>query len=207
MSRINARALDRYPLPLASVLAVVAAVFIITIWEPIQQRSLSEGTRTAPTWLDASFTTSDGNSATLSASNGHVRIVTMMYAHCPGVCPMSIATLGRIENQMSAAERDQLRIVALTLDPAQDPLASLTAFRREHGIDSARWTLGRPSSGAVTRLATGLGIEYRVLADGTVEHQSLFALLDESGQIIAKTSNTQNPDPRFVAQVRRALEQ
>jgi protein SCO1/2 len=211
MIRIDASALDRYPLPIASVLAVVAAVFIITVWEPIQQQGLSEGTRAAaqPTaaWLDAPFTTSDGNTTSLSASNGHVRIVTMMYAHCPGVCPMAVATLGQIEKQMSAAERTRLRVVALTLDPEQDSLASLTTFRREHAINSTRWSLGRPSSASVARIAEGLGITYRSMADGTMDHQSLFALLDTSGRIIATTSNTQNPDPRFVAQVRHALEQ
>jgi protein SCO1/2 len=211
MIRINASALDRYPLPLASVLAVVAAVFIITVWEPIQQRSLSEGTRTAAlpaaAWLDTSFTTSDGNTASLSASNGHVRIVTMMYTHCPGVCPMAIATLGQIESQMSDAERNQLRVVALTLDPDQDSLASLATFRLEHRINSPRWTLGRPSSASVARIAAGLGVNYRSMADGTVDHHSMFALLDANGQIIATTSNTRNPDPRFVTQVRRALEQ
>jgi len=211
MIRINASALDRYPLPIASVLAAVAAVFIITVWEPIQQRGLAEGTRAAPqsasAWLESSFTTSDGNPASLSASNGHVRIVTMMYAHCPGVCPMAIATLGRIENQLSAAERDRLRVVALTLDPEQDSVASLAAFRQERGISSARWTLGRPSRTSVSTIAEGLGITYRSLGDGTLDHQSQFALLDASGRIIGRTSNTQNPDTRFVAQVRRALEQ
>lgn len=211
MIRIDASALDRYPLPVASVLAVVAAVFIITVWEPIQQRSLSEGTRAATQpsagWLDAPFTTSDGNTTSLSASNGHVRIVTMMYAHCPGVCPMAVATLGQIEKQMSAAERKRLRVVALTLDPEQDSLASLKTFRREHAINSTRWSLGRPSSASVTRIAEGLGITYRSMADGTMDHQSLFALLDANGRIITRTSNTQNPDPRFVAQVRHALEQ
>ena len=211
MIRFNASALDRYPLPFASMLAVVAAVFIITVWGPIQQRSLSEGIRAAAPpaagWLDTSFTTSDGNTASLSASNGHVRIVTMMYAHCPGVCPMAVATLGQIESQMSEAERNRLRIVALTLNPEQDSLASLTKFRLEHGINSARWTLGRPSSASVARIAAGLGVTYRSMADGTVDHQSVFALLNANGEIIAKTSNTQNPDPRFVAQVRRALEQ
>jgi protein SCO1/2 len=210
MIRINASALDRYPLPLASMLAVVAAVFIITVWEPIQQRSLSDGMRAgalaASAWLDTSFTTSDGNTASLSASNGHIRIVTMMYAHCPGVCPMAVATLGQIESQMSEAERNRLRIVALTLDPEQDSLASLTKFRLERGINSARWTLGRPSSASVARIAAGLGVTYRSMADGTVDHQSAFALLDANGKIIAKTSNTQNADPQFVAQVRRALE-
>jgi len=211
MIRIDASALDRYPLPIASVLAVVAAVFIITVWEPIQQRRLSEGTRTAPppaaAWLDSSFTSSDGDATTLLASNGHIRIVTMMYAHCPGVCPMAMATLRQIESQMSEGERNRLRVVALTLDPEQDSLASLATFRREHAISSTRWTLGRPSSTSVARIAEGLGITYRSAADDTVDHQSLFALLDASGRIVAKTSNTQNPDPRFVAQVRRALEQ
>jgi protein SCO1 len=203
MSRFSVSALDRYPLPLASVLAVAAAVFLITVWEPLQQRSLAEGTAG---WLDASFTTSDGATSSLAASNGHVRIVTMMYAHCPGICPLNIATLGRIENQLSTSERKQLRIVALTLDPERDSAPDLGEFRRTHGIESARWTVGRPSPSSVPQLAAGVGITYRVLPDGTVDHQSVFALLDESGRIVARTSNTQNPDPQFVAALRHALQ-
>ena len=199
-----------YPVPLASIVAVVAAVFIIVVWEPIQQRSLSEGTRATPlpraAWLQTSFTTSDGRTTSLASSNGHARIVTMMYAHCPGVCPMAIATLARIENQLSAVERNELRVIALTLDPEQDSVTTLQQFQRTHGINSARWTLGRPSSASVARIAEGLGITYQVLPDGSVDHQSVFALLDANGQMVARTSNTQNPDLRFVSEVRRALE-
>lgn len=211
MSRINPSALDGYPLPIASVFAAAAAIFMLTVWEPLQQRSLSEATRAAPiptpAWMDSTFTTSDGNTATLSASNGHVRIVTMMYAHCPGICSMSLATMRRIEDQLSLADRERLRLVALTLDPEQDSVASLAAFRQEHGMTSARWTLGRPSSASVARIAAGLGITYRSMPDGTIDHQGEFALLDAGGQVIAKTSHTQNPDPGFLAQVQHALEQ
>src|SRR3569833_3707861 len=78
MSRISVSSLERYPVPLASVLAVAAAVFMITVWAPIQQRSLSAATRIDPTatiasrpaWLDTSFTTTDGLVSSLSASNG-----------------------------------------------------------------------------------------------------------------------------------------
>jgi len=187
---------------------------MITVWAPIQQRSLSDGTRMSqpaatvarPTWLEASFTTTDGSTSSLSASNGHVRIVTMMYAHCPGICPLNIATLGRIENQLSGSGRDRLRVVALTLDPERDSLANLGEFQRTHGIESARWTVARPSMSSVAQLAAGLGVTYRVLPDGTVDHQSAFALLDTSGRLVARTTNTQNPDPQFVAAVRRALQ-
>lgn len=214
MSRISVSSLDRYPVPLASVFAVAAAIFMITVWAPIQQRSLSDGTRMSqpaatvsrPTWLEASFTTTDGSTSSLSASNGHVRIVTMMYAHCPGICPLNMATLGRIENQLSGSGRDRLRVVVLTLDPERDSLANLGEFQRTHGIESARWTVARPAISSVAQFAAALGVTYRVLPDGTVDHQSAFALLDTSGRIVTRTTNTQNPDPQFVAAVRRALQ-
>lgn len=214
MSTISESSLERYPVPLASVLAVVAAVFMITVWGPIQQRGLSAATRMdlaaaaspGEAWLDAAFTTTDGRVSSLSHSNGHVRIVTMMYAHCPGVCPLNIATLGRIENQLPSGARDRLQFVALTLDPQHDSLAQLGEFQREHGIESARWTVARPSNASLAKLASGLGVSYRALPDGTVDHQSVFTLLDESGRIVARTSNTRNPDPQFVAAVRRALQ-
>src|SRR5690349_4790793 len=64
MTGLNVSAFYRDPLPLASVLAVLAAIVILTVWEPIQQRFLAAGTRTVPqpaaAWLDASFTTQNG---------------------------------------------------------------------------------------------------------------------------------------------------
>lgn len=129
----------------------------------------------------------------------------MIYTHCPGMCPLAIATLKRIEGSLPADQRPQLEVVALTLDPAHDSVVSLREFRRSQQIDSLRWTLGRPSTQSVVEIAGALGISFRVLDDQTVDHPGVFVLLDKNGKVLARTSRTQDVEPRFLAAVRTAL--
>ena len=55
-------------------------------------------------------------------------------------------------------------------------------------------------------MAGALGIRYRQLADGEFNHTSMLVLLDADGRILARTEQVgSQPDPEFVAAVRRAL--
>jgi cytochrome oxidase Cu insertion factor (SCO1/SenC/PrrC family) len=48
-------------------------------------------------------------------------------------------------------------------------------------------------------------VEYRVLSDDTVDHQSVFVLLGKSGQVLARSASTQNVDPKFFSALQAAL--
>ncbi len=196
---------------LAAAMAAIAAVFMVAVWAPLQVRAFQDAARAESTsaqagaaaWSRVPFATDGGGTASLQQSNGRVRVVTMLYTHCPGVCPMAIANLQALESRLGAAQRAGLSIVALSLDPERDSVEQLQQFRSARGIDG-RWTLGRPSVDGARRLASGLGIDYRVLADESVDHQSVFVLLGRDGRVLAR-SGSQNPDPRFFDALQRAL--
>lgn len=194
---------------LAAVAAVAAAVFLVTVWAPLQVRAFTAAAGPMQ-WATTPFTTADGTSSSLKALDGKVRVVTMLYTHCPGACPMAVATLQSLESRLTAAQRGKLSIVGLSLDPEHDTLARLQEFRGARlsgaqGADSAQWVLGRPSEQGVRQIADGLGISYRLVGTDSVDHQSVFVLLDRKGEVLARSSNTRNVDPAFLAAVQRAL--
>lgn len=214
MSRISSLQIDRLSFPITSLRAVcAAALFMVAVWAPLQVRSLDDTLRPAPAqnaaehvdWLSVPFATPDGATTSIAASNGSVRIVTMFYTHCPGMCPLAIATLKRIEVSLPAEHLRKLGVIAVTLDPAQDSLADLREFRRARQIDSPRWTLGRPSTDAVAQFAGALGISVQILSDQTVDHQGVFVLLDRDGKVLARTARTLDVEPQFLTAVRKAL--
>jgi protein SCO1 len=214
MARISAPQIDRLSLPFASLAAAASALFMLIVWAPLQVRSLDEALNPAQeqktaghaNWLYAPFATADGTTTSIAASNGQVRIVTMIYTHCPGMCPLAIQTLKRIELSLPANRRPRLGVIAITLDPAQDSLVALREFRRARQIDSVHWTLGRPSADSVAQIASSLGVSFRILDDHTVDHQGVFVLLDKDGSVLARTSRTQDVEPEFLAAVRAALQ-
>ena len=205
--------IDPRLLRLAAVLAVVAAVFIVAIWAPLQVRAFDEAVAmgspataaSATAWEHLQLVTPSGELTNVAALNGRVRIVTMVYAHCPGVCPMALSTLRSLEARLSPQHRDRLAVVAISLDPAVDSPQSLNRFASSFSPPGSHWTLGIPSRQAVADFAHALGIRYQAVGDGTVDHQSVFVLLDKKGGVLARTERTQQIDSSFFAALNNAL--
>jgi cytochrome oxidase Cu insertion factor (SCO1/SenC/PrrC family) len=198
---------------LAAIVAAIAAIFMVTVWAPLQLRAFTDAVAAPKTqapsepgkWTHVAFMTADGQMTNIADSNGQVRIVTMLYTHCPGLCPMSVATLQRIETQLTPAQKSRFSVIALTLDPEQDSVARLREFRASRRIDSNHWIIGRPSVEGVRQMASELGVSYRVLDDGTVDHQGAFVLLDKSGRVLVRSTETQRLDRQFLVAVQSAL--
>lgn len=199
---------------LAAVLAAIAAVFMLTIWTPLQLQAFANATEVTriessaasnDAWSRVPFVTADGNMTSLAASNGRVRVVTMLYTHCPGMCPLAVSTLQRMQTRLSPIEQKQLSIIALSLDPERDSIARLQEFRNARGLDASRWVLGRTSSEGVRQMAGALGVRYRVLGDDSVDHQSVFVLLGRSGRVLARSYDALNVGPAFLGALQAAL--
>lgn len=203
--------------PLAALAAVAAAIVIPLVWAPVQQRALALATATAPPvestasaaqWLRVPFVTDAGNETNLQASNGEVRVVTMFYTHCPGVCPLAVSTLQQMQKRLSPAQQQGLSIVALSLDPQRDSLPQMRAFRAARNIPGSHWILGRPAPERVQAFATAMGVRYHIRyhrGDESLDHQSVFVLLDGQGRVLARTRDTSSIDPRFFGALQAAV--
>ena len=144
--------------------------------------------------------TADGARTTFGATNGHVRIATMFYAHCPGVCPATLATLRQIDAGLSEQQRSQLRFVLLSLDPARDSPEVLREFAQD-----SRWLVGRASESGTRSFASAAHIQYRTLSDSSIDHSAGLVLLDSQGRIVARAAAA-GESTEFAAAVRQALE-
>ena len=156
--------------------------------------------------LEDTLTDQDGKDFTLADGRGRPRIVTMFYASCRFVCPLIVDSAKGIDRSLSAAERDRLGYLLVSIDPARDDAAALKAVADQRGLAAPRWTLARAEAGTVRRLAAVLGVRYRELADGEFNHNTVLVLLDADGRVVARTEALgSKPDPDFLAAVKAAL--
>ena len=156
--------------------------------------------------LDDRFTDQQGRPFVLAQRRGHVQLVAMFYSSCPYACPLLIDSGKGVEHALSAAERAQLRLLYLSIDPARDDTKKLAALAAKRKLDPARWTLARTDDAGVRRTAAVLGVRYRKLANGEFNHSSVLILLDRDGRVLARTEKLGAvPDPAFVAKVKAAL--
>lgn len=166
----------------------------------------SRGTAAADDLPDVAIEMADGTRTSFAATGGHVRIATMFYSHCPGVCPLTIESLRGIDRQLTAGQRARLSFVLLSLDPARDSPQALRSLAVERGLTSSHWMLGRTSQKDARSFATAAHIRYRALSDGSIDHSSAFVLVDERGRVLARVSD-EGDTTEFVAAARRALDQ
>jgi protein SCO1 len=154
---------------------------------------------------DVAIETADGTHTNFAATAGSVRIATMFYSHCPGVCPLTIETLRGIERQLTGPQQARLSFVLLSLDPSGDSPQALRSFARERGVPASRWLLGRTSESDAHAFAAAAGVRFRPLSDGSIDHSTALVLVDPQGRLLARTADTDDTTV-FVAAVRRALQ-
>jgi protein SCO1/2 len=152
------------------------------------------------------FSDQSGAEFSLERSRGSPQLVAMFYTSCRYICPLIIDSAKGVEHALTEPEREQLKVLLISMDPDRDDTAALASVAAKRKLDLARWTLARTDASAVRRIAALLGIRYRALADGEFNHTSALILLDAEGRVLARTERLGSvPDPAFVEAVKASL--
>jgi protein SCO1/2 len=83
---------------------------------------------------DFSLRDQDGKRVTLSGLAGKYRIVTFLYTNCPDVCPLIATNLNEALRRLTPAQRAQVRVLAISVDPKGDTKASVRRFVAAHRL-------------------------------------------------------------------------
>lgn len=134
--------------------------------------------------LDLALTDQHGAPVSLDGWRGHRTIVGMFYTSCPSACPLTIQTIRTIEKSLAPADRDDLRVLLVSFDPARDGPEQLAEVIRTHQLDD-RWRLAVTDDESVRVLAAALGIRYRS-EGGELLHSTVLTVVDAEGRIVAR---------------------
>lgn len=80
------------------------------------------------------FTLTDENGNTVHASHyrGKVKLMYFGYTHCPDICPLTLATVGRALKQLGS-QADAVRVLFVSVDPKRDSPAVLKSYTDSFG--------------------------------------------------------------------------
>ena len=136
--------------------------------------------------LDVALVDQRGNPVDLAVHRGHPTIVSMFYTSCPRACPLLIEDVRALEARLPEADREDLRVLLVSLDPVNDTPEAMARVIERRGVDGERWVLARPRAEDVRPIAALLGISYRPGADGEMDHSSILTLVDADGRVVAR---------------------
>ena len=156
--------------------------------------------------LESTFSDQSGKTFRLAERRGQPQLVAMFYTSCKFVCPLIIDSVKGVEHALTESERSGLAFLLVSMDPARDDTAALRSVFDKRKLDPTRWTLARADAATVRKFAALLGVRYRALIDGELNHTSAMFLLDAEGRKLASSPRLGAlPDAEFLAAVRAAL--
>ena len=143
----------------------------------------------------------DGKPIGLDVYRGQPVLVTMFYGSCPATCPLIIDTLRAVERKLDDAQRQDLRVLLVSLDAEHDTPMALRKVADTRRVDTSRWTLAHADAAAVRRIAAALNIQYRQLPDGQFSHATIISALDAEGKILVQSEELGQADPALLRAV------
>ena len=123
----------------------------------------------------------NGTPVTLAAQRGRYVLVTFIYTHCPDVCPLITKNLNAALRVIGPSARKQVRVLAVSVDPAGDTPEAVKAYAREkHLFPQFRYLIGtRPELRRVWKAWHVLAVETK---PDLVDHVAYTALIDTEGK-------------------------
>jgi len=84
----------------------------------------------------------NGTLVRLSAERGKVVLLTFLYTHCLGLCPLTAVRLDRAASRLGARN---VQVLAVSVDPRGDTRAAVRRFVRSHALHAEFHYLTGPS--------------------------------------------------------------
>lgn len=144
----------------------------------------AEALRTSYRAPEVMLTNQVGESIDLAALQGKVVVLTAIYASCPHTCPALLSQAKGAIAELAPEEREDLRLLAVTLDPENDSAETLAALAENHGMQVPLYNL---LSGAPPNVESVLDrmevARERDPESGVINHANLFLLIDREGRV------------------------
>lgn len=145
----------------------------------------AEQLRTAKVPPQFELANQHGEPVSLDALRGKVVMLTAVFATCHTACPTIIAEAKSAVNKLTPEQREDLAIVAITLDPKNDTEAKRKSAAEAHDLQPPLFHyVNGDDPDEVLNLVEQLGWARSVDAEtGEIGHSNMFVLVDRSGKI------------------------
>lgn len=182
---------------LTAIAALLAALVLglAVFWQPeLPERPLPRAGLAA----GGDFTVQSANGpVALADFRGKVVLLYFGYTYCPDVCPTSLAATAAGLQQLTSAERSQVAMIFISVDPQRDIPARLKEYAEffDPGIVGAT-----DSPERIAELARRYGVIYasqQVATAGqgyVVDHSSDTLIVDPAGRLAGKIAHATPPD-------------
>ena len=167
-----------------------------------------ERIRTALAAPEFTLHNQDGETVSLSDYRGQVVILTAIYATCPTACPMIALQAKRSVDRLDEALRDEVTILAVSLDPEGDTMEKMAVAAEAYGMNAPRFHFLNGEPDDVNRVLDRLQVARMANEKtGEIDHANLFFLIDRGGTIAYRFNLSERHEEWLIEALRSLVEE
>lgn len=126
-----------------------------------------------------------GTPVNIDAYRGKAVLVTFLYTHCPDVCPLIASKLHTALGQMPAAERREVQIIAVSVDPRGDTRSAVAQFLADHEMTGRmQYLVGSRSMLGPVWVRWDVASKADESNPAVIDHSALIYGIDARGPIV-----------------------
>ena len=156
--------------------------------------------------LEVELTNEQNQSVSEADYTGDVILLFFGFTHCPHICPTALANLATVSQALGEETQEDLRVLFVSVDPARDNPATLSAYTEAFGPEFIGLTGSQEDLQALTRryrVTYGYG-EKDTNGHYDVSHSNAVFVFDRDGdaQLLIREDDT---NEAIVADLKRLL--
>ncbi len=192
---------------LVIVIVVLCAAFAVRSFERSEGQGQAEAAPLPQLVVLPPFSLTDQDGKTVASKDlaGKIWVAQFFFTECPGPCPAVSRQLAAVQGMIDQIPFGAVKLVSISIDPADDTPAKLRAYAARVGADPRRWRFLTGSEAAIQDLVRkGFLIAFQKNApdlqasQGIFVHSTKVALVDRTGAVRAYYEGTDVETPQKI---------
>lgn len=136
--------------------------------------------------LDSDWQNQKGETLKLKDLRGKTLIVVMIYTTCKASCPILVADMKKIEQQIKPEYLKKASLVLVSIDPETDTPERLLQFAKERKMDADHWILLRGNEASTQEFANVLSMKYKKISPIDFSHSNIISIFNPDGELVSQ---------------------
>ncbi|WP_435313202.1 SCO family protein [Cellulophaga fucicola] len=134
--------------------------------------------------LPSKWTNQNNKNISLIDLKGDVLVMVMIYTTCTSACPRLVSDMRNIERQIPDEQKNNVKLVFVSIDPITDTPTRLKEFAKENQMDSDQFIFLTGSVEDTREFAAVLAVSYKQITPKDFSHSNIISVFNKEGVLI-----------------------
>lgn len=133
--------------------------------------------------LPSKWTDQNGTTIEMKDLEGKVLVMVMIYTSCKSACPRLVADMRNIEKRIPQKNKDNVKLILVSIDPAVDTPDRLKSFSIENKMEGNQWVFLRSTEENTREFAAVLAVNYKKIDPIDFSHSNIISVFNADGEL------------------------